>query len=103
MHFSFLLTAAIFASICFRCSSGLDFLLSLNFLFTRDYYISTRVEIVSTWVEIFHIIAIFFNSVYRVEISTRDENLHIISPLDGCFRQMRICEALPSEADPECL
>ena len=32
----------------------------INFLFTRGYYISTRVEIV-------HIIVIFFNSVYRVE------------------------------------
>ena len=29
-------------------SSVLAFLLSLNFLFTRDYYISTRVEIFST-------------------------------------------------------
>ena len=27
----------------------------------------------------------FFNSVYRTEISTRDENLHIISPLDGVY------------------
>ena len=35
----------------------------------------------SVWVEIFHIIAIYFNSVYRVEILTRVENLHIISPL----------------------
>ena len=61
-------------------ASGLAFLLSLNFLFTRDYYTSTRVEIFSTRDEIFHIIAFFFNSVYRVEISTRDENLHIISP-----------------------
>ena len=34
----------------------LAFLLSLNFLFTRGYYISTRVEV-------FHIIATFFNSV----------------------------------------
>ena len=33
----------------------------INFLFTRGYYISTRVEIV-------HIIVIFFNSVYRVEL-----------------------------------
>ena len=33
----------------------------INFLFTRGYYIST-------WVEIVHIIVIFFNSVYRVEL-----------------------------------
>ena len=72
-----------FASICFCRASGLAFLLSLNFLFTQGYYISSRVEIVSTRVEIFHIVAIFFNLVYRVEISTRDENLHIISPLDS--------------------
>ena len=73
IHFNFLLTAAIFASICFCRASGLAFLLSLNFLFTRGYYISTRGEI-------FHIIAIFFNSIYRAEVSTRNENLHIISP-----------------------
>ena len=30
----------------------------------------------------FHIITIFFNSVYRVEISTWDENLQISSPLE---------------------
>ena len=72
-NFNYLLTAAIFALICFCHVFGLAFLLSLNFLFTRGYYISTRVEI-------FHINAIFFNSVYRVEISTRNENLHIISP-----------------------
>ena len=49
-------------------------LLTFIILFTWVYYIST-------WVEIFHIIAIFFNSVYWVEISTQDENLHIMSPL----------------------
>ena len=62
IHFNFLLTAAIFASICFCQGSGLAFLLSLRFLVTRGYHISTRVEIVSTRVEIFHMIAIFFNS-----------------------------------------
>ena len=75
IHFNFLLTTAIFASICFCRASGLAFLVSLNFLFTRGYHISTRVEI-------FHITTIFFNAVYQVEISTQDENLHIISPLD---------------------
>ena len=65
--------AAIFVLICFWHVSGLAFLLSLNFLFTRDYNLSTRDEI-------FHIISIFFNSVYRVEISAWDENLLIISP-----------------------
>ena len=35
-------------------------------------------ENLSTWVEIFHEIEFFFK--YRVEISARDENLHIISP-----------------------
>ena len=35
----------------------------------------------SVRIETFHIIAIIFNSVYWVEISTRDENLHVISPL----------------------
>ena len=54
--------------------SGLAFLLSLNFLFTLDYYISAQDEI-------FHITAIFFNSVYLVEISAQDENIYIISPL----------------------
>ena len=53
----------------------------LDFLFTRDYYNSTRFEIFSSRNEMFYIIAIFFNSVYRVEISTQDENLHIISLL----------------------
>ena len=43
-------------------------------ILTRGYHISTRVET-------FDISAIFFNSVYPVEISTRDENLHIMSPL----------------------
>ena len=57
-NFNFSLTAAIFDLICYRHASGLAFLLSLNILFTRDYYISTRVEI----------------------FSTRDENLLIISP-----------------------
>ena len=55
------------------------FLFSLNFLFTWDYHISTRVKIVSIRVEIFHITAIVLNSVYRVETSTRDGNLHMIS------------------------
>ena len=73
-HFNSLLTAVIFALICFYCASGLAFLLSLNFLFTRIYYISTRVEV-------FHIIAIFFNSVHRVETSIRDESLHIKFPM----------------------
>ena len=36
---------------------------------------------ISTRVETFDITAIFFNSVYPVEISARDENLHIMSPL----------------------
>ena len=47
-------------------------------LFTQGYYISTWVEIFSTCVEFFHIIAIFFNSVYQAEISTQDKNLRII-------------------------
>ena len=49
--------------------------ISLFFLFTRNYYIST-------WIKIFYIMTTYFtlNLVYRVEISTRDENLHIISP-----------------------
>ena len=72
--------AAIFVLICFWHASGLALLLSLNYLLTRDYYISTPVEILSTRDETFHMIAIFSNSVYRVEISTRDETLHIISP-----------------------
>ena len=69
-----LFVAAIFVLICFGHGSGLAFLLSLNFPFTWDYNISTRDEI-------FHILHFFVNSVYRVEISTRDENLHKISPL----------------------
>ena len=78
IHFNFLFTAAIFASTCFCRASGLAFLLWLNFLFTRGYYISTRVEN-------FHIIATFFKLVYRVKISTRDENLHIIIPLESVY------------------
>ena len=96
IHFNFLLTAAIFASICFCRASGLAFLLSLNFLFIRGYYISTRAEIVSTRVETFHIIAIFFNSVYRVEISIRDENLHIISPV---IKESQTCQLPPSNVE----
>ena len=38
-------------------------------------------EIFSTRGDTFHIIAILFNLVYRVEISTRVKNLHIIGPL----------------------
>ena len=60
MHFNVLLTAPIFALICFCLPSGLDFLFSLNFLFTRGYYILIQVEIVSTRVEIFHVITFFF-------------------------------------------
>ena len=60
MHFNVLLTAPIFALICFCLASGLDFLFSLNFLFTRGYYILIQVEIVSTRVEIFHVITFFF-------------------------------------------
>ena len=74
MYFSFLLTAAIFDLICFCRAYSLAFLLLLNFLFTQGYFISARVKI-------FYVIAIFFNSVYRVEISTRVENLYIIGPL----------------------
>ena len=73
-YFSFLLTAAIFDLICFCRAYSLAFLLLLNFLFTQGYFISARVKI-------FYVIAIFFNSVYRVEISTRVENLYIIGPL----------------------
>ena len=43
-----------------------------SFPFTRGYYISI-------WFEIFHFI--FLKSVYRIKVSTRDENPHIISPL----------------------
>ena len=60
MHFNVLLTAPIFVLICFCLPSGLDFLFSLNFLFTRGYYILIQVEIVSTRVEIFHVITFFF-------------------------------------------
>ena len=80
-HFSFLLTAAIFDLVCFYRASSLVFLLLLSFLFTQGYFISSRVEIFSTQDEMFHIIAIFFNSVYRVEISTCVEYLHIVGPL----------------------
>ena len=31
----------------------------------------------------------FFNSVYRVEISSRDENLHIISPFEYFYKMIR--------------
>ena len=66
--------------ICFCRTFSLAFLLS--YLFTAGYYISARIEISSTQAEIFHIFAISFNSLYRVEISTRNENLHIIGPYD---------------------
>ena len=71
-HFSFLLTAAIFDLICFCRTSSSAFLLLLNFLFTRGYFISSRIEI-------FHII--FFKSIYQVEILIRVENLHMFGPL----------------------
>ena len=64
--------------ICFCRTFSLAFLLS--YLFTAGYYISARIEISSTQVEVFHIFAISFNSLYRVELSTWNENLHIISP-----------------------
>ena len=51
-NFNFLLNAVICALICFCHSFGLAFLLLLNFLFTRGYYISNQFEIL-------HIIAIF--------------------------------------------
>ena len=71
-RFSFLLTATIFDLICLCRSSSSAFLLLLNFLFTRSYFISSRIEI-------FHII--FCKSIYRVEISTWVENLHTFGPL----------------------
>ena len=60
--------------------SALVFFLSLNFLCNRGYYISTRVKIFLTRVKFFHKIAIFFQLGIRVEISTWDKNLLIISP-----------------------
>ena len=51
-NFNFLLNAVICVLICFCHSLGLTFLLLLNFLFTRGYYISNQFEIL-------HIIAIF--------------------------------------------
>ena len=52
--------------ICFFRASGLTFFLSITFQPGLKY---------------FYIIAIFFQLGIRVEISTRDENVHIISPL----------------------
>ena len=72
------MTEAISVLICFCRVSGLAFLLSLNFQYNRGYYVSARVEI-------FIQLQFFFKSVFRVEISTRDENLHIITPLDTRF------------------
>ena len=69
----------IFSNFFFWDTSELVFLFSLNFLFTRDYYISTRVKIFSFSYNLYHITAVLFNSVYRVEISTRAENLHFNS------------------------
>ena len=51
-NFNFFFTAGIFALICSCHVFGLVLLLSLNFLFTRGYYIAT-------WVEIFDMIVIF--------------------------------------------
>ena len=39
-----LFVVTIFVLICFSCASGLAFLLSLNFPFTRNHYISVRDE-----------------------------------------------------------
>ena len=78
--FSFLLTATIFDLICFCRTSSSAFLLLLNFLFTRSYFISSRIEI-------FHII--FCKSIYRVEISTRVENLHIFGSLVNASKNVR--------------
>ena len=90
ISFKFLLTAAIFVFICICNAPGLALLLSLKFLFTRGYYISTRVEIFSTRVEILHIIAFL----HRAEISTRNTELkflHVIvmSKRVSCLGEMK--------------
>ena len=69
-----MLTAAIFDLICFFRASSLAFLILLNFLFTRGYFISTQVQI-------FHIITIFLTRYAELKLLTRVENLHIIGPL----------------------
>ena len=54
---------------------------SLTF-FLLSIHGASKFSIFSTRVEIFHIIPIISNSIYRVEISAGDENLHTISPLN---------------------
>ena len=88
-NFNLSLSGATFVLNCFCRTSGLAFLLSLNFLFTRGYYVSTRVEIFSAWVEIFET----FNSVYWGETSIRDENLNVINPLKIYYsKKSDICQ-----------
>ena len=60
LYLYFLLNANFFILICFCRASGLAFLVLLNFLFIQGYYISTQVWNNFNWVEIFHIIAFFF-------------------------------------------
>ena len=69
-----LFVAAIFVLIWFWQASGLAFLISLNFLFTQDYCISTR-----------------------------DENLHIISPLGVCFTKSAFNSIDIFQSFPQCL
>ena len=57
-----------FVLVCFR-HFWFSLLTFIKFSIYSHCYISTRVEI-------FYITAIFFNSVYRVEISTWGKNLH---------------------------
>ena len=98
-----LFVVTIFVLICFSCASGLTFLLSLNFPFTRNHYISVRDEFfdingIPSWNSYIGIFGIpswnfnpgwnfshncnFLTLVYPVETSTRDENLHIINLLN---------------------
>ena len=100
-----LFVVTIFVLICFSCASGLAFLLSLNFLFTRNHYISVRDDIFGIpswnfnpgWKFRYNqpLTLLYFNpgwnfsyncnfltSVYPAETSTRDENLHIINLLN---------------------
>ena len=74
-NYKFQLFAAAIFFLCFWNASGLSFLLSSNYQFnSKLLYFKPGGN--------FHVIEIFFNSLYRVEVSTRDENVHIISPLE---------------------
>ena len=94
-NFKFLMTAPIFVLICFWHASGLAFLLSLNFLLTRDYCILTRVEI-------FHIIAFLFFSFFQLATPSKNFNPGLKSHYNQPLKNWVIRETLLPFANIGC-